>query len=37
MSSVEKLHRLHTGLEGEQTQKIGGDGYAIPLIIRFFL
>jgi hypothetical protein len=33
MSSVEKLHRL----DGEQTQKIGGDGYAIPLIIRFFL
>jgi hypothetical protein len=37
MSSVEKLHRKHTGMDGGQTQKIGGDGYAIPLIIRFFL
>jgi hypothetical protein len=32
MSSVEKLRRPG----GLQTQKIGDDGYAIPLIIRFF-
>jgi hypothetical protein len=33
MSSVEKFGRL----DREWTQKIGGDGYAIPLIICFFL